>query len=193
MLQYWNIPESSSHLCVLKGRHLNSSSKIDENDHKGVTMGKAEYGPDSVVLTFNHQSNMSCPNPHNKSTTVISAKCSLVSNQVINYGYTNDTSLPLQTNDDKTGFGKCKGNITSDFAYMGCSYKPQSYINNYKRGDFSSSVVANLSILSSKDSRSEGHVSDLKKATPDNPNFVAKAFSLTTSRFFWPNSDKKLG
>jgi len=76
---------------------------------------------------------------------------------------------------------------------MGCSYKTQSYINNYKHGDFSSSVVANVSILSSKDSRSEGHVSDLKKATPDNPNFVAKAFSLTTSHFFWPNSDKKLG
>ncbi|XP_024632372.1 DDT domain-containing protein PTM isoform X5 [Medicago truncatula] len=193
MLQYWNIPESSSHLCVPNGTHLSSSSKIDENDHKGFTLGKAEYGPDFVVSTINHQSDMSCPNPDNKSTASISSKCSLVSNQFINYGNANDTSLPLQTNGDQTGFGKCKGNITSNFVYMGCSYKPQSYINNYMHGDFSASAAANLAIVSSEDSRSEGHVFDLKKATPDNPNLVAKAFSLTASRFFWPNSDKKLG
>jgi len=190
MLQYWNIPESSSHLCVPNGTHLNSSSKIDENGHKGVTLGKAEYGPDSVVLTINHQSDMSFPNPDNKSTAAISSKCSLVSNRFINYGNANDTSLPLQTNGDQTGFGKCKGN---DFVYMGCSYKPQSYINNYMHGDFAASAAAKLAILSSEDSRSEGHVSDLKNATPDNPNLVAKAFSLTASRFFWPYSDKKLG
>ncbi|KEH38931.1 hypothetical protein MTR_2g084660 [Medicago truncatula] len=95
MLQYWNISKNSSHLCVPNGTHLNSeSSKIDENDHKG--------------------SNMSCPNPDNKSTAAISSKCSLVSNRFINYGNANGTSLPLPTYGHQTGFGKCKGNITSD-------------------------------------------------------------------------------
>ena len=70
---------------------------------------------------------MSCPNPDNKSTTTISCKCSLVSNPFINYGNENDTSLPLQTNGDQTGFGNCKGNITSDFVYMGCSYNNNTY------------------------------------------------------------------
>jgi len=115
MLQYWNILESSSHPCVPNGTHLNpESAKIDEDNHNGVNLGKAEYGLDFVVSTINHQSDMSYPNPDNKSTAAISSKCSLVSNQFINYGNANDTSLPLQTNGDQTGFGKCKGNITSD-------------------------------------------------------------------------------
>ena len=42
MLQYWNIPESSSDPCVPNRTHLNpESAKIDEDNHKGVNLGKA--------------------------------------------------------------------------------------------------------------------------------------------------------
>jgi hypothetical protein len=39
--------------------------------------------------------------------------------------------------------------------YSGCSYKPQSHVNNHMHGDFAASVVANLTILSSENSRLE--------------------------------------
>lgn len=150
----------------------------------------------SGVFTVNHQSDTNCPNPDNISNAAILAKCSSVSNQFITYGHANDMGLPmnlsLQTKGDQTGFGKGKGNITNDFVYMGCSYKPQSYINYYMHGDFAASAAANLAILSSVDSRSEGHVTDLRRATSENTNLLAKAFSLTVSCFVWPSSDKKL-
>jgi len=42
MLQYWNILEITSHLCVPNGKHLNAeSAKRDEDNHKGVNLGKA--------------------------------------------------------------------------------------------------------------------------------------------------------
>ncbi|KAL5081861.1 hypothetical protein RYX36_010282 [Vicia faba] len=259
ILQYWNISESFILPCVPNGVHINSEcSKIDENtsvtllphvvenDHNGVSLGKAEDGLTSVngicndnmvrsldaslvtssptretsdntitkespstdmklqketvtssgVLTVNHQSDTNCPNPDNRSTAAILPKCSSVSNQFINYGHAKDMGLPmnlsLQTKGDQTGFGKGKGNITNDFVYMGCSYKPQSYINYYMHGDFAASAAANLAILSSEDSRSEGHMIDLRRATSENTNLIAKAFSLTVSRFVWPSSDKKL-
>ncbi|CAK8535332.1 unnamed protein product [Lathyrus sativus] len=259
ILQYWNISESFILPCVPNGVHINSEySKIDENtsvtllphvvenDHRGVSLGKAEDGLTSVngicsdnmvpsldaslvttcpthetgdntitkespstnmklqketvtnsgLFTGNHQSDTSCTNPDNRSTADILAKCSSVSNQFNNNGHANDMGLPmnlsLQTKGDQTGFGKDKGNITNDFVYMGCSYKPQSYINYYMHGDFAASAAANLAILSSEESRSEGHVTDLRRATPENTNLIAKAFSLTVSRFVWPSSDKKL-
>ncbi|XP_050883309.1 DDT domain-containing protein PTM isoform X2 [Lathyrus oleraceus] len=150
----------------------------------------------SGVFTVNHQSDTNCQNPDNRSNAAILAKCSSVSNQFITYGHANDMGLPmnlsLQTKGDQTGFGKGKGNITNDFVYMGCSYKPQSYINYYMHGDFAASAAANLAILSSVDSRSEGHVTDLRRATSENTNLLEKAFSLTVSCFVWPSSDKKL-
>ncbi|XP_012573010.1 DDT domain-containing protein PTM isoform X2 [Cicer arietinum] len=251
MLQYWNIPESFLHLNsenLMIDANISAAAlpPLVENDHKAVSVGKAEYGltslngicsdniapslnaslittsptreingnaitkesPNmnmklhketvmgSVASIVNHQSETSYPNPDNRSAAATPAKCSLVSSQFINYGNANDMRLPmnlsLQTKGNQTGFGKCKGNITNDFVYMGCSYKPQSYINYYMHGDFAASAAANLAILSSEDSRSEGHMSDLRKATSENTNLIAKAFSLTVSRFFWPSSDKKL-
>jgi hypothetical protein len=41
------------------------------------------------------------------------------------------------------------------FVYSGCSYKPQWNINNYMHDDFVASVAANLTILSSENSRLE--------------------------------------
>ncbi|RDY08013.1 DDT domain-containing protein PTM, partial [Mucuna pruriens] len=159
---------------------------------------REETAMDSIVSTVNHQSDPKCQNSVNRSAAVGPAKCSLVSSsQFNNYGHTNDTGLPMnlsfQTKGDQSGFGKCKGSLTNDFVYKGCSYKPQSYTNYYMHGDFAASAAANLAVLSSEDSRSEGHVSDnLGKATSGNTYLLAKAFSLTASRFFWPSSEKKL-
>ncbi|KAL2593794.1 hypothetical protein AAZX31_12G170300 [Glycine max] len=155
-----------------------------------------ETAMDSSVST-NHQSDPKCRNYVNRSAAVSPAKCSLVSSQFSNYGDANDIGLPmnlsLQTKGDQSGFGKCKSSLINDFVYMGCSYKPQSYINYYMHGDFAASAAANLAVLSSEDSRSEGHVSgNLGKATSGNTYLLAKAFSQTASRFFWPSSEKKL-
>ncbi|KAG4972219.1 hypothetical protein JHK85_038640 [Glycine max] len=157
-----------------------------------------ETAMDSTVSTVNHHhSDPKCQNSVNRSAAVSPVKCSLVSRQFNNYGHANDVGLPmnlsLQTKGDQSGFGKCKGSLTNDFVYMGCSYKPQSYINYYMHGDVAASAAANLAVLSSEDSRSEGHVSgNLGKATSGNTYLLAKAFSQTASRFFWPSSEKKL-
>ncbi|CAJ1955813.1 unnamed protein product [Sphenostylis stenocarpa] len=168
-------------------------------DNKRTTVNlklHEETAMNPMVSTINHQSHPKCENPVNKSAAVGPSKCSSVSNQVNNYGHTNDRlpmNLSLHTKGDQSGFGKCKASLTNDFVYFGCSYKPQSYINCYMHGDFAASAAANLAILSSEDSRSEGHVSDtLGKATSGNTYLLAKAFSLTASRFFWPSSEKKL-
>jgi len=156
-----------------------------------------ETAMNSTFSFANHQSNPKFENSVNKSTAVGPARCTFVNNQFNNYGHTNDLRLPmnlsLQTKGDQSGFGKCKGSLTKDFMYTGCSYKPQSYINCYMHGDFAASAAANLAVLSSEDSRSEGLVSDnLGKATSGNTYLLAKAFSQTASRFFWPSSEKKL-
>jgi hypothetical protein len=70
--------------------------------------------------------------------------------------------LSLQTKGDITSSWNTKGNITNDFVYKGCSYKPQSYINNYMCGDFVAFADANLKIISLEEYRSEGRMSDLR-------------------------------
>lgn len=114
------------------------------------------------------------------------------------HGHANDKLLPLTLSlrlkeGNQTNSVKVEHNSTKDFVYMGFSFKPQSYINHYMHGDFAASAAAKLAILSSEDSRSEGHVSDnLRKFTAESASLQAKAFSMTVSRFFWPNSEKKL-
>ncbi|XP_020231011.1 DDT domain-containing protein PTM [Cajanus cajan] len=166
------------------------SSTVNLKLHDETTM-------DSVVSTVNHQSDPKYQNSVDMSAAVGPSRCSMVSSQFNNDGHINGTGLPTklssQTRGDQAAFGKCKGSLTNDFVYMGCSYKPQSYTNYYMHGDFAASAAANLAVLSSEDSRSEGHVSDnLGKATSGNTYLLAKAFSLTASRFFWPSSEKKL-
>lgn len=182
---------------------LVTSSPISETSDNTITkkspstdMKLQKETVTNSVLTVNHLSDTKSPNADNRSTAPILANSSSVSNQFFNQGHANDMGLPmnlsLQIKGDQIGFGKSKGNITNDFVYMGCSYKPQSYINYYMHGDFAASAAANLAILSSEDSRSEGHVTDLRRATSENTNLMEKAFSLTVSRFVWPSSDKKL-
>ncbi|KAK4255189.1 hypothetical protein QN277_008216 [Acacia crassicarpa] len=114
------------------------------------------------------------------------------------HGRANDRQLPfipsLQLKEgNQACSGKVEHNSTKDFTYMGFSFKPQSYVNHYMHGDFAASAAGKLAILSSEDSRSEGHVSDnLRKFTAESASLQAKAFSMTVSRFFWPSSEKKL-
>jgi hypothetical protein len=68
----------------------------------------------------------------------------------------------LQTNGGLTSCWNTKGNTTNDFVYKGCSYKPQSYINNYMCGDFVAFFYANLKIISLEHYRSESHMSNLR-------------------------------
>ncbi|XP_028808128.1 DDT domain-containing protein PTM [Neltuma alba] len=113
------------------------------------------------------------------------------------HGHASDKQLPfapsLQFKEgNQASSGKVEHNSTKDFSYMGFSFKPQSYVNHYMHGDFAASAAAKLAILSSEDSRSEGHVIDnLRKFTAEGASLQAKAFSMTVSRFFWPSSEKK--
>ncbi|TKY67122.1 Nucleosome-remodeling factor subunit BPTF [Spatholobus suberectus] len=153
---------------------------------------------DSASVAVSNQSDMNYQNFVDRPTAVDPAKCSLVNGQFSNYGHANDTGFPinlsLQTKaSTQTGFGKCERNVTNDFAYMGFSYKPLSYINYYMHGDFAASAAAKFALLSSEESRSEGHVSDNQRKTASGNTYLqAKAFLLTASRFFWPSSEKKL-
>ncbi|KAF1899563.1 hypothetical protein Lal_00019691 [Lupinus albus] len=125
------------------------------------------------------------------------SKNSLVNRLYNNLGHANDMGLPtnfsVQTKESaQVGFGKCERNTTNNFGYMGFSYKPLSYINYYIHGEFAASAAAKLTVLSSEESRSEGHVSgNQRKTTAAIVYLQAKAFSLTASRFFWPSSEKK--
>ncbi|XP_027347910.1 DDT domain-containing protein PTM-like [Abrus precatorius] len=149
-------------------------------------------------VSVSYHSDVNYQSSVNRSSAVDPAKCSLVNSQFINYGHANHTGMPinfsLQTKEStQIGFGKCERNITNDSGYMGFSYKPLSYINYYMHGDFAASAAAKFAILSSEESRSEGHVSDNQRKTASGNTYLqAKAFSLTASRFFWPSSEKKL-
>ncbi|OIV99294.1 hypothetical protein TanjilG_17104 [Lupinus angustifolius] len=150
-----------------------------------------------LPLETSHQCAM---NHHHSVDSLIAidhAKYSLVNSHYNNLGHANDIGLPtnfsVQTKEStQVGFGKCEHNITNNFGHMGFSYKPLSYINYYMHGDFAASAAAKLTVLSSEEPRSEGHVSDnQRKTTAAIVYLQAKAFSLTASRFFWPSSEKK--
>ncbi|XP_061346257.1 DDT domain-containing protein PTM-like [Gastrolobium bilobum] len=182
-------PESSVSACSKE--HPTVDTKIPEE-----TRMESVISAGSVSVSY--QSDVSYRSSLNRPTTVDPAKCALVNSRTNYYGHANDMGLPmsfsLQTKEStQAGFGKSEGNVTNDFGYMGFSYKPQSYINYYMHGDFAASAAAKFAVLSSEESRSEGHISDNQKKTASGNTYLqAKAFSLTASRFFWPSSEKKL-
>ena len=188
-------PESSSNATNTECLTMNMKFP-DETRMESVISAGSGSGSGSVSVS--HQSDVNCQSSVNRSTVVAPTTCFLVNSQYSNYGHANDTVLPmnfsLQTKEStRVGFGKCDRNTTNDFGYMGFSYKPLSYINYYMHGDFAASAAAKLAILSSEESRSEGHVSDSQRKTISaNIYLQAKAFSLTASRFFWPTAEKKL-
>ncbi|KAI4334293.1 hypothetical protein L6164_019003 [Bauhinia variegata] len=148
-----------------------------------------------------HQGELSAMNYQSyvdRLTAADPATCTFVSSRFSYSQNANDMRLPMNSSSqikegNRAGSGKSEHNVTSDFIYMGSSYKPQAYINYYMHGDFAASAAAKLAVLSSENSRSEGLVSEnLKKVTSGNTFLQAKAFSLTASRFFWPSSEKKL-
>ncbi|KAL3335955.1 hypothetical protein AABB24_031934 [Solanum stoloniferum] len=77
--------------------------------------------------------------------------------------------------------------------YMGSSFRPQQYINSYLHGDFAASAAANLAELSPGENQgTESHASDNRQKLSANALLQAKAFSSATTRFFWPNTEKKV-
>ncbi|PSR86517.1 DDT domain-containing protein [Actinidia chinensis var. chinensis] len=89
-----------------------------------------------------------------------------------------------------------RGNMNSSGAciYMGLHFKSDEYINNYVHGEFAASAAANLAVLSSEENRvSNSHVLDNRRnVVSANISLQIKAFSSAATRFFWPNSEKKL-
>ncbi|MED6155470.1 hypothetical protein PIB30_005674 [Stylosanthes scabra] len=115
---------------------------------------------DSGSVSVNNQSELNCQNSVNGLTVVL--------NKHSNYGHSNNIVLPmnfsLETKEStRVGFGKVEHKTANNFGYMSFSYKPLSYINYYMHGDFAASAAAKLAILSSEESRTEGHVSDSQK------------------------------
>ncbi|PSR89894.1 DDT domain-containing protein [Actinidia chinensis var. chinensis] len=78
--------------------------------------------------------------------------------------------------------------------YMGLHFKSDAYINNYVHGEFAASAAANLAVLSSEENRvSNYYVSDNRRnVVSANMSLQIKAFSSAATRFFWPNSEKKV-
>ncbi|XP_075075568.1 DDT domain-containing protein PTM isoform X3 [Nicotiana tabacum] len=82
---------------------------------------------------------------------------------------------------------------TGGCLFMGSSFRPQQYINNYLHGDFAASAAANLAELSSeKNQGAQSHASDNRRKLSANVLLQAKAFSSAATRFFWPNTEKRV-
>ncbi|CAA0815005.1 PHD finger family protein [Striga hermonthica] len=89
---------------------------------------------------------------------------------------------------------KCRGNPSGGCSYTGSSFKTSGYINNYLHGDFAASAAAKLAILSSEESQvlEARSSNNRRKGMSDNISLQVKAFSAATTRFSWPNPEKKL-
>ncbi|MCD9561202.1 hypothetical protein HAX54_020202 [Datura stramonium] len=82
---------------------------------------------------------------------------------------------------------------TGGCLYMGSSFRPQQYINSYLHGDFAASAAAILAELSLGENQgTESHTSDDRRKLSANVLLQAKAFSSAATRFFWPNTEKKV-
>ncbi|KAK4780164.1 hypothetical protein SAY87_016270 [Trapa incisa] len=89
------------------------------------------------------------------------------------------------------GLGISDRKLAGDCLFFGFLFKPQAYVNHYMHAHLAASAAANLVTLSAE----EGQVADV---APRNPKKAAsiiseqmKAFLSSSSRFFWPNSEKK--
>ncbi|KAF7805669.1 DDT domain-containing protein PTM-like [Senna tora] len=223
VLKYWNIPESVLPVSITSGSPILSDSMIPSFEASLVTtprdicasessgdnrtkecinvntMFPEETRMESAISGshVNHQHDlpdMTYQSSADRSIAVTPAKCTLVNSRA----NANDKQLPMSLSfhikdGNQSSSVKVEYNSNKDFVYSGFAYKPQSYINHYMHGDFAASAAAKLAILSSEDSRSEGHVSDnLRKVTSGSTYLQVKAFSQAASRFFWPSSEKKL-
>ncbi|KAF5194958.1 Ddt domain-containing protein ptm [Thalictrum thalictroides] len=94
---------------------------------------------------------------------------------------------------DGGGGGTNEGDKSVCYLYMGDSFKPQSYTNQYFLGDIATSAAANFSVLASEGKGvSEAHASsNTRKIVSANVALQLKAFSSASIRFIWPNSEKK--
>ncbi|CAH9124208.1 unnamed protein product [Cuscuta epithymum] len=89
---------------------------------------------------------------------------------------------------------KHHNNSTEVGLYSGSSFKANGYLNYYLHGDFAASAAASLAVLSSEENQgSESHTSGKRrKLMSVDVLLQTKAFSSVATRFFWPNTEKKL-
>lgn len=100
-------------------------------------------------------------------------------------------STSLETRLDHCSDGS-KGDIIGCSSYMGTSFRPQRYINQYILGDIAASAAANLAVLTSENSKpSESQSSKPRKVTSGNITLQIKAFTGAALHFHWPSSEKK--
>lgn len=76
--------------------------------------------------------------------------------------------------------------------YKGSSFKITGYINQYFHGDFAASAAANLVSCEENQARESGSSDNHREAWSASIALQNKAFSLAATRFFWPNTEKKL-
>lgn len=78
-------------------------------------------------------------------------------------------------------------------SYMGTSFKPQAYINQYILGDVAASAAANLAVLASENGKSSEaqSTSNPRKIVSENISLQVKAFSGAAVHFQWPSSERK--
>ncbi|VFQ77822.1 unnamed protein product [Cuscuta campestris] len=78
--------------------------------------------------------------------------------------------------------------------YTGSSFKAHGYLNYYLHGDFAASAAASLALFSSEENQgSESHsLEKRRRLMSADVQLQIKAFSSVATRFFWPNTEKKL-
>ncbi|KAL8484395.1 hypothetical protein ACS0TY_026892 [Phlomoides rotata] len=135
----------------------------------------------------------------NKENTSSVAEIVSSRNSDINHGPLNGSSLETKTSIITQDFDnrvdqKSSGGSHDCCLYKGSSFKITGYINHYFHGDFAASAAANLAILSFEENqaRESGSSDNHREVLAASLALQIKAFSLAATRFFWPNTEKKL-
>ncbi|PIA54807.1 hypothetical protein AQUCO_00901001v1 [Aquilegia coerulea] len=162
-----------------------------------VSSGSINHCPDHSDLT------QSCPE-RSSALDITTHACG--SNSDIDKKVVESRLLPVKNDTPIMSFGKEESKIdggggdgTSEgdksvcYLYMGDTFKPQSYINQYFLGDIATSAAANFAVLASEGKVvSEAHASsNPRKIVSANVALQLKAFLSASIHFIWPNSEKK--
>ncbi|GFP98031.1 protein chromatin remodeling 4 [Phtheirospermum japonicum] len=99
-------------------------------------------------------------------------------------------SIPCQELNNKV---ERNGSRSDCCFYRGSSFKPTGYINYYVHGDFAAAAAANLAVLSPEDNQVvSSSLVKHRKVLSASVALQVKAFSSGGTRFFWPNTEKKI-
>ncbi|KAL3620158.1 hypothetical protein CASFOL_035070 [Castilleja foliolosa] len=107
----------------------------------------------------------------------------------------NDSSLEPKASIPYQEFNKAdrNGSRPDCCIYKGSSFKQTGYINYYVHGDFAASAAANLAVLCPEENQVVScTLVKHRKALSASVALQVKAFSSGGTRFFWPNTEKKI-